>query len=116
MPLISYASTAWGHLLKKKINTKLLRKIQRRSLLRVIKGYRTISYEGVFVISGIPPRGLVMLNNLEVRGNYLRNSLDFLDGAIPVSLLPHPSSRKPVAVVTYANKVLLKYKTSRSGY
>ena len=65
LPLISYASRAWG---KKKINIELLRKIQKRFLLCAIKGYRTISYEAVFAISGIPPLDLVILNNLEVRG------------------------------------------------
>ena len=44
-------------------------------------------------------------------GNYLRNSLDTLDGVTPVSLLLHPSCRKPIDVITYTNEVLLKYKT-----
>ena len=42
LPLIFYASRAWGHSLKKKIKCRLHRKIQRK-FLRVIKGYRTIS-------------------------------------------------------------------------
>ena len=62
----------------------------------------------MFAISGIPPLDLVILNNLKVRGNYLRNSIDTLDGATPISLLPHPSSRKPFDVVTFTNEVLLK--------
>ncbi|GFW25938.1 nose resistant to fluoxetine protein 6 [Trichonephila clavipes] len=55
VPLISYASRAWEHSLSKKINSRLIRRTQRRFLLRVIKGYKTISYEAVFAISGIPP-------------------------------------------------------------
>ena len=65
----------------------------------------------MFAISCIPPLDLIILNNLEVRENYLRNSLDTLVGAIPVSFLPHNSCRKPIAVVTHTNEVLLNYKT-----
>ncbi|GFY05024.1 uncharacterized protein TNCV_561561 [Trichonephila clavipes] len=64
---MSYASRSWGHSLSKKINSRLIRRTQRRFLLRVIKGYKTISYEAVFAISGIPPIDLVILNNLDVQ-------------------------------------------------
>ncbi|GFY50683.1 retrovirus-related Pol polyprotein from type-1 retrotransposable element R1 4 [Trichonephila inaurata madagascariensis] len=102
VPLMSYASRAWGHSLSKKINSRLIRRTQRRFfLLRVIKGYKTISYETLFAISGKPPIDLVILNNLDVRENYLSISLGKLDGTIPVSLLPHPSCRKPITLVTY---------------
>ena len=85
--------------------------MQMRFLLRVIKGYTTISYEAVFAVSGIPPIDLIILKNLEVRENYLSNSLDALDGVIPVSLLQHLSIRKAIAVVTLTGEVFLKYKT-----
>ncbi|GFX07742.1 RNase H domain-containing protein [Trichonephila clavipes] len=111
VPLISYASRAWGNSLSKKINSRLIKRKQRRFLLRVIKGYKTISYEAVFAISGIPPIDLVILNNLDVRENYLSTSLGTLDGMIPVSLLPHPSCRKPITLVTYINEVFQEYKT-----
>ncbi|GFX04072.1 RNase H domain-containing protein [Trichonephila clavipes] len=111
VPLMSYASRAWGHSLSKKINSRLIRRTQRRFLLRVIKGYKTISYEAVFAISGIPPIDLVILNNLDVRENYLSTSLGTLDGTIPVSLLPHPSCRKPITLVSYTNEVFQEYKT-----
>ena len=41
----------------------------------------------MFAISGIPLFDLVILTSLEDRGNYLKNSLDIVDGATPVSLL-----------------------------
>ncbi|GFT09141.1 RNase H domain-containing protein [Trichonephila clavipes] len=108
---MSYASRAWGNYLSKKINSRLIRRTQRRFLLRVIKGYKTISYEAVFAISGIPPIDLVILNNLDVRENYLSTSLGTLDGTIPLSLLSHPSCRKPITLVTYTNEVFQEYKT-----
>ncbi|GFV06759.1 RNase H domain-containing protein [Trichonephila clavipes] len=111
VPLMSYASRACGHSLSKKINSRLIRRTQRRFLLRIIKGYKTISYEAVFAISGIPPIDLVILNNLDVRENYLSTSLGTLDGTIPVSLSPHPSCRKPITLVSYTNEVFQEYKT-----
>ncbi|GFX87852.1 RNase H domain-containing protein [Trichonephila clavipes] len=111
VPLISYASRPWGHSLSKKINKRLIRRTQRRFLLRVIKGYKTISYEAVFAISGIPPIDLVILNKIDGRENYLSTSLDTLDGRIPVSLLPHSSCRKSITLVTYANEIIQEYKT-----
>ncbi|GFW39072.1 transforming growth factor-beta-induced protein ig-h3 [Trichonephila clavipes] len=41
----------------------------------------------------------------------LSTSLSTLDGTIPVSLLPHPSCRKPITLVTYSNEVFIEYKT-----
>ncbi|GFV34116.1 transforming growth factor-beta-induced protein ig-h3 [Trichonephila clavipes] len=75
------------------------------------KGYKTISYVAVFAISGIPPINLVILNNLDVRENYLSTCLGRLDGMIPVSLLPHPSPRKPITLVSYTYEVFQEYKT-----
>ncbi|GFT44992.1 RNase H domain-containing protein [Trichonephila clavipes] len=34
-----------------------------------------------------------------------------LDGTIPVSLLPHPSCRKPITLVSYSNEVSQEYRT-----
>ncbi|GFY27232.1 phosphatidylinositol-glycan biosynthesis class W protein [Trichonephila clavipes] len=55
-------------------------------LANLLTGYKTISYEAVFAISGIPPIDLVILNNLDVRENYLSTSLEcktvcFRDGS-----------------------------------
>ncbi|GFV69915.1 RNase H domain-containing protein [Trichonephila clavipes] len=111
IPLISYASRTWRHSLSKKSNSRLIRRTQRRFLLRVIKGYKTISYEAVFAISGIPPIDFVIQNNFDVRENYLSTSLGTLDGTIPVPLLSHPSCSKPITLVTYTNKVFQEYKT-----
>ncbi|GFY62471.1 RNase H domain-containing protein [Trichonephila inaurata madagascariensis] len=111
VPLMSYTSRAWGHSLSKKINSRFIRRTQSKFLLRVIKGYKTISYEAVFAISGILLIAWVILNNLDVRENYLSTSLGMLDGMIPVSLLPHPSCKKPITLVTYTNQVFQEYKT-----
>ncbi|GFV79811.1 hypothetical protein TNCV_1726361 [Trichonephila clavipes] len=56
----------------------------------------------------MPSIDLVILNNLDVRET---TSIDMLKGMIPVSLLPHPSCRKPITLVTYTNEVFEEYKT-----
>ncbi|GFU62435.1 transforming growth factor-beta-induced protein ig-h3 [Nephila pilipes] len=58
----------------------------------------------------MPPIDLAVLNNLCVWESFLSISLGTLDGAIPISLLPHPSCRKPITLVTYSNEVLQDYK------
>ncbi|GFS52425.1 reverse transcriptase domain-containing protein [Trichonephila clavipes] len=92
VPFICYGSQIWGSALKKKINCRLLRKIQRRILLRVISRYRTISYEAVFAISGFPPIDIFIIRNNEfkiAKKNCTNKSLR-------VSELPHPSERFPL--------------------
>ncbi|GFT71199.1 integrase catalytic domain-containing protein [Nephila pilipes] len=58
----------------------------------------------------MPHVDLAILNNLDVRESFLSTSLGTLDGAIPISLLLHPSCRKPVTLVTYSDEVLQDYK------
>ncbi|GFW10765.1 hypothetical protein TNCV_4918841 [Trichonephila clavipes] len=103
------SSRALGHSFSKKVTSRLIRSTQRRFLLRIIKGYKTIIYEAVFAISGIPPIDLILLNSLVARENYLSTSLGTLDWTIPVPLLPHSSCRKPITLVTYTN-----YKSSKN--
>ncbi|GFX12030.1 retrovirus-related Pol polyprotein from type-1 retrotransposable element R1 4 [Trichonephila clavipes] len=67
VPFICYGSRIWGSTLKKKINCRFLRKFQRRILFRVISGYRTISYEAVFAISGFPPIDILIMRNNEFK-------------------------------------------------
>ena len=101
LSLISYASRAWGHSLKKKISCRLLRKIQKRLFLRVIKGYRTLVMKNCLLFLAYHPQTWLFLIILKFGGNYLSNSLDTLNEMIPVSLSPHPSSRKLITVETY---------------
>ncbi|GFS56017.1 uncharacterized protein TNCV_2564571 [Trichonephila clavipes] len=68
-PFILYGSRVWGEALKRKMNSKYLRRIQRRILLRVICGYRTISYDSVYAISGFPPIDITILHDIAFREN-----------------------------------------------
>ncbi|GFW25447.1 retrovirus-related Pol polyprotein from type-1 retrotransposable element R1 4 [Trichonephila clavipes] len=96
VPFICYGSQIWGSALKKKIYCRLLRKIQRRILLRVISGYRTISYEAVFAISGFPPIDIFIIRNNEFKIATKNCTNKCLDGSWRVSELPHPSERFPL--------------------
>ncbi|GFX38616.1 reverse transcriptase domain-containing protein [Trichonephila clavipes] len=91
VPFICYGSRIWGSALKKKINCRLLRKIQRRILLRVISGYRTISYEAVFAISGFPPIDIFIKRNNEFKIATKNCTNKSLDSSLGVSELPYPS-------------------------
>lgn len=50
-----YAIPAWSDALKIKKHKETLERIQRRCLLRVISGYRTVSTGAAQVIAGLPP-------------------------------------------------------------
>ncbi|GFX88611.1 retrovirus-related Pol polyprotein from type-1 retrotransposable element R1 4 [Trichonephila clavipes] len=105
VPFICYGSQIWGSALKKKIYCRLLRKIQRRILLRVISGYRTISYEAVFAISGFPPIDIFIIRNNEFKIATKNCTNKCLDGSLRVSELPHPSERFPLNLVNYRKNI-----------
>ncbi|GFX99051.1 RNase H domain-containing protein [Trichonephila clavipes] len=105
VPFICYGSQIWGSALKKKIYCRLLRKIQRRIVLRVISGYRTISYEAVFAISGFPPIDIFIIRNNEFKIATKNCTNKCLDGSLRVSELPHPSERFPLNLVNYRKNI-----------
>nr|BAK38647.1 unnamed protein product [Tribolium castaneum] len=53
--ILLYGSEVWVDGLRFQQNKKLLVAVQRRSLLKVISGYRTVSAEAAQVIAGVPP-------------------------------------------------------------
>ncbi|GFX86315.1 retrovirus-related Pol polyprotein from type-1 retrotransposable element R1 4 [Trichonephila clavipes] len=99
VPFICYGSQIWGFALKKKINCRLLQKIHRRILLRVISGYRTISYEAVFAISVFPPIDIFIIRNNEFKIATKNCTNKSLDGSLRVSELTHPSERLTLNLV-----------------
>ncbi|KFM65430.1 Hypothetical protein in type-1 retrotransposable element R1DM, partial [Stegodyphus mimosarum] len=102
VPFICYASRVWGTALEKKINSRILRRIQRRILLRVVRGYRTISYEACFVISGFPPIDLHVLNDKKFKDTI---SKFMFDTKVLFEDLPHPADRLPIQIIIDANSV-----------
>ncbi|GFX13116.1 uncharacterized protein TNCV_2357721 [Trichonephila clavipes] len=78
-PFILYGSRVWGEALKRKMNSKYLRRIQRRILLRVLCGYRTISYDSVYAISGFPPIDITILHDIAFRENLSASSISNYD-------------------------------------
>ncbi|GFV64655.1 retrovirus-related Pol polyprotein from type-1 retrotransposable element R1 4 [Trichonephila clavipes] len=83
VPFICYGSYAnLGIRLEEENICRLLRKIQRRILLRVISGYRTISYEAVFAISGFPPIDIFIIRNNEFKIATKNCTNKCLDGSL----------------------------------
>ncbi|GFX10829.1 RNA-directed DNA polymerase from mobile element jockey [Trichonephila clavipes] len=105
VPFICYSSRIWGSALKKKINCRLLQNIQRRILLQVISGYRTISYEAVFAISGFPPIDIFITRNNEFKIATKNCTNKSLYGSQRVTELPHPSERFPLNLVNYRKNI-----------
>ncbi|KFM73627.1 RNA-directed DNA polymerase from mobile element jockey, partial [Stegodyphus mimosarum] len=99
---ICYESRVWGTALEKKINSRILRRIQRRILLRVVRGYRTSSYEACFVISGFPPIDLHVLNDKKFKDTI---SKFMFDTKALFEDLPHAADRLPIQIIIDANSV-----------
>jgi len=60
LPVITYASEAWGTTTSKTARSKLLQ-IQRSYLLFITKAYRTVSNEALSTIAGIMPLDIAIL-------------------------------------------------------
>ncbi|KAL1447845.1 hypothetical protein WDU94_014022 [Cyamophila willieti] len=58
--IVLYASQIWNHALKYQTHRDTLKKSCRTACLRVCRGYRTISYEALGVISGMMPIDLIV--------------------------------------------------------
>lgn len=56
---ILYAIPAWASVFETKKHKRILEGLQRRVLLRVVSGYRTVSTSAAQVIAGIPPISLL---------------------------------------------------------
>ncbi|GFT15642.1 putative 115 kDa protein in type-1 retrotransposable element R1DM [Trichonephila clavipes] len=103
-PFILYGSRVWGEALKRKMNSKYLRRIQRRILLRVICGYRTISYDSVYAISGFPPIDITILHDIAFRENLSASSISNYDCIQSPFFIPYPSERNAINIVQYSDK------------
>ncbi|GFX42908.1 putative 115 kDa protein in type-1 retrotransposable element R1DM [Trichonephila clavipes] len=103
-PFILYGSRVLGEALKRKMNSKYLRRIQRRILLRVICGYRTISYDSVYAISGFPPIDITILHDIAFRENLSASSISNYDCILSPFFIPHPSERNAINIVQFSDK------------
>ena len=66
LPLLTYGTSVFGEALKRKVNVKRLRSLQRIVSLRIIKGYRTVSYEAATILSDLLPIEEVMRNTAKI--------------------------------------------------
>ncbi|GFV54194.1 RNase H domain-containing protein [Trichonephila clavipes] len=86
------------------MNSKYLRRIQRRILLRVICGYRAISYDSVYAISGFPPIDITILHDIAFRENLSASSISNYDCILSPFFIPHPSERNAINIVQFSDK------------
>lgn len=100
LPVLTYAAPIWHEALKKTYNTQKLQRVQRRILLRLIKGYRTISFEATCVIAGLTPIDIKIQEMVDVYETVKSQCVDgafhmgpqcVMDTPIPAELRPHPS-------------------------
>ena len=66
LPLLTYAAPVLSSALGKKYNVRRLRSVQRKFALRVIRGYRTISYHAATTLAGMVPIDLKIKELVDV--------------------------------------------------
>jgi ribonuclease HI len=97
-PKILYGSAAWFSCLSKRYILKQLRRLQRLLALRIIRGYRTISYEAAILLADIPPIDLQILKKSLYY--FIKHKMSIpvlnLDSSLccfqqPYDMLPHPA-------------------------
>ncbi|KAH0999122.1 hypothetical protein HUJ04_001339, partial [Dendroctonus ponderosae] len=72
--IVLYGAHVWGGIVSMQKYKTMLGKLQRRALLRVISGYRTVSTEAVQVLAGIPPIHLLELERIRLSTRPERNA------------------------------------------
>ncbi|GFU57208.1 uncharacterized protein TNCV_4887081 [Trichonephila clavipes] len=102
-PFILYGSRVLGEALKRKMNSKYLRRIQ-MIILRAVCGYHTISYDSVYAIYGFPPIDITILHNIAFRENLSASSISNYDCILYPYFIPHPSERNAINVVQFSDK------------
>ncbi|XP_075225711.1 uncharacterized protein LOC142326863 [Lycorma delicatula] len=66
MSSILYAAPVWGTAMNVQRNKRKLRSVHRVALIRVVSGYRTISYDALCVLAETPPI------ELQIKGRSMR--------------------------------------------
>mgnify|MGYP003623288889 FL=1 len=80
IPMIVYGAPVWGDALNKLANLRKLQRVQRLINIKMIKGYRTISFDTSCVIAGVPPIGVLIEEKIQLyrkKHNLERRKLDY---------------------------------------
>ena len=92
LPLLSYAAPVWIDSVNKRINTTKLRRVQRLINIKIIKAYRTTSYEASCIIAGLTPITI----ELQKIANFYKitratNQISEIDSTVHYTEWPHPA-------------------------
>jgi ribonuclease HI len=104
-----YCSSVWGQNLYK-YQIKKLKKVQRLYAIKMIRSYRTTSYESAVTIAGIKPIDLKLNEVLNINKLKSANCVevggllsDSLERKIKVSQRPHPSRAPKIVFINSEN-------------
>jgi ribonuclease HI len=120
-PIILYCASIWAEKLNK-TQIKILRRVQRLIAMRIIKAYRTISYESAILIAGLTPiemkiKEYVDLFNIRSTESGIISGIncDYLEKKINFNQLPHPAFRATINVKNSFNENDYKVKIFTDG-
>lgn len=104
IPLLTYALPAWYKSLNRTYNVYKFRRVQRLFLLRLIKGFRTISYEACCIIANVLPIELKfkeIFKKYRIMKGYEGGSAIKIDLPIKPSLWIHPALVPEINMLEY---------------
>ena len=111
-PSITYCSSVWAKSLTKQ-NIKKLKSIQRLFAIKIIRSYRTISYESAVTIAGLTPIDLKIIekNNLnqikkQFSGEVLGLNCKLMERKVKIRALPHPALQPNITYLDNENNGL----------
>ena len=128
IPLLTYEASVWEEAVLNKRNLCKLQRVQRLINIKIVKVYRTISFEASCMMSGIPPIGIETEEKArlyKIKHNVERSEYE-CDIALPVKEWPHPARCLNIMEIRdstlYSNRDLHRWKQnqrqsrSRSGH
>jgi len=93
IPLLTYGAPIWEEAIAKQKNLCMLQRVQRMINIKVVKVYRTISFEALCIMAGVPPIGIVIEEKVrlyKIKHNTERSEYEY-DIPLPVRDRPHPA-------------------------
>jgi hypothetical protein len=60
IPMLTYGAPVWDEAVVKQRNVHVLQREQKMINIKILKAYRTISFEASCMMAGVPPIGIVI--------------------------------------------------------
>ncbi|KAI2804022.1 hypothetical protein BLOT_008163 [Blomia tropicalis] len=102
-PIVLYAAEAWSSALEYEWANKILDRIQRNFLLRICKGYRSISYDAIRIIANLPPLSKKVNFSVKFKETCRTGLLTLPSGTVPIQIKSNNRRHPATKVLGYVD-------------